>query len=84
MKNNIWGTDLADMQLINNFNKGTRFALSAIDMFSKHAWVIPLKYKKDITVVDAFHKIWNNSTKFHSMRKPNKMWADKGSEFNLM
>ena len=53
-------------------------------MFSKHAWVIPLKYKKYITVVDAFHKIWNNSTKFHSMRKPNKMWADKGSEFYLM
>ena len=61
------------MQLISNFNKGTRFVLSVIDTFSKQSWVIPLKDIKDITIVDAFHKILNNSTKFHSMRKPNKI-----------
>ena len=41
-KNNIWGVDLADMQLISKFNKGFRFLLCAIDIFSKYAWVAPL------------------------------------------
>ena len=45
-KDNIWGDDLADMQLISKFNKGTRFLLCVIDVFSKYAWVIPLKDKK--------------------------------------
>ena len=45
-KDNIWGADLADMQLINKFNKGFRFLLCVIDIFSKYAWVVPLKDKK--------------------------------------
>ena len=45
-KDNIWGTDLADMQLISTFNKGFRFLLCVIDIFSKHTWVFPLKDKK--------------------------------------
>ena len=45
-KDNIWGVDLADMQLLSKFNKGFRFVLCVIDIFSKYAWVIPLKYKK--------------------------------------
>ena len=36
-------TDLADIQLINKFNKRFRFFLYGIDIYSKHAWVIPLK-----------------------------------------
>ena len=43
---NIWVADLADMQLINKFNKGFRFLLCVIDIYSKYAWVIPLKDKK--------------------------------------
>ena len=43
---NIWGADLADMQLISKFNKGFRFLLCVIDIFSKYAWVVPLKDKK--------------------------------------
>ena len=43
---NIWGADLADMQLISKFNKGFRFFLCVIDIYSKYAWVIPLKDKK--------------------------------------
>ena len=43
---NIWGADLADMQLISKFNKGIRFLLNVIDIFSKYGWVIPLKDKK--------------------------------------
>ena len=40
-KDNIWGVDLADMQLLSKFNKGFRFLLCVIDIFSKYAWVIP-------------------------------------------
>ena len=45
-KDNIWGADLADMQLIIRFNKGFRFLLCLIDVFSKYGWVVPLKDKK--------------------------------------
>ena len=75
-KDNIWGADLADMQLINKFNKGFRFLLCVIDIFSKYAWVVPLKDKKGVSIVDAFQKILDDSN-----RKPNKIWVDKGSEF---
>ena len=47
---NIWGANLADMQLINKFNKGIRFLLYVIDIFSKNAWVIPLKDKKGVVL----------------------------------
>ena len=76
MKDNIWGADLADMQLIGKFNKGFRFLLCVIDIFSKYAWVVPLKAKKGVSIVDAFQKILDDSN-----RKPNKIWVDKGSEF---
>ena len=42
-RDNIWGTDLADIQLLCKFNKGFRFLLCVIDIFIKYAWVIPLK-----------------------------------------
>ena len=53
---NIWGTDVAHMQLISKFNKGFRFLLCVIDIYSKCAWVIPLKNKKGITITHAFPK----------------------------
>ena len=49
---NIWGADLADMQLISKFNKGFRFLLCVIDIYSKYAWVVPLKNKKGITIIN--------------------------------
>ena len=64
------------MQLISKFNKGFRFLLCIIDIFSKYAWVVPLKDKKVISIVNAFQKILKESE-----RKPNKIWVDKGSEF---
>ena len=64
------------MQLISKFNKGFRFLLCVIDIFSKYAWVVPLKDKKGITITNAFQKILKESN-----RKPNKIWVDKGSEF---
>ena len=56
-KDNIWGTDLADMQLISKFNKGVRFLLCVIDIFSKYAWVVPLKDKKGVSMTAAFQSI---------------------------
>ena len=50
---NNWATDLADMQLISRFNKG--FRLCATDIYSKYAWVIPLKDKK-VAITNAFQK----------------------------
>ena len=75
-EDNIWGADLADIQLISNFNKGFRVLLRVTDIFSKYAWVFPLKDKKGVRIVDAFKKILDDFN-----RKPNKILADKGSEF---
>ena len=75
-KDNIWGADLADMQLLSKYNKGIRFLLRVIDIFSKYAWVVPLKDKKGISIVKACQIILKQSN-----RKPNKIWVDKGSEF---
>ena len=63
------------MQLISRFNKGFRFLLCIIDIFSKYAWVVPLKDQKGVTITNAFQKILKESN-----RKPNKIWVDKGSE----
>ena len=54
---NIWGTDLADMELTSKFNKGFRFSLYFIDICSQYAWVLPLKDKKGNTNTNAFQKI---------------------------
>ena len=67
-KDNIWGVDLADMQLISKYNKGIKYLLCAIDLFSKYAFVVPLKEKKGTTIVDAFQSILKNSK-----RKSNKI-----------
>ena len=58
---NIWDVDLADMQLLSKFNKGFRFLLWDIDIFSKSVWVIPLKDQKGISIVNAFQKILKES-----------------------
>ena len=64
------------MQLLSKFNKGFRFFLSVVNIFNKYAWVILLKDKKGISIVNAFQKILDDSK-----RQPNKIWVDKGSEF---
>ena len=75
-KDNIWGADLADMQLLSKYNKGIRSLLCVVDIFSKYAWVVPLKDKKGVNIATAFQSILKQSN-----RKPNKIWVDKGSEF---
>ena len=73
---NIWVAGVAELQLISKFNKGFRFLLCVIDIYSKYARVIPLKDKKGITITNASQKMLDELK-----RKPNKMWVDKGSEF---
>ena len=75
-KDNIWDADLANIQLLSRYNKRIRFLLCVIDIFSKYAWLVPLKDKKDISIVKAFQIILKQSN-----RKPNKIWVDKDSEF---
>ena len=74
-KDNIWGVDSADVQSLSKYNKGVKYLLCAIDLFSKYAWVIPLKDKKGTSIVNAFKKINSKG------RKPNKIWVDQCNEF---
>ena len=75
-KDNIWGVDLADMQSLSKKNKGIKYLLCAIYLYSKYAFVIPLKDKKGINILNAFDKIMKQYN-----RKPNKIWVDQGGEF---
>ena len=75
-KDNIWGVDLADMQSLSRKNKGIKYLLCVIDLYSKYAFVIPVKDKKGISVTNGFNKIIKQSN-----RKPNKIWVDQGGEF---
>ena len=63
------------MQSLSKFNKGMKYLLCVINLFSKYAWVVPLKDKKGTGIVNAFQKIISEG------RKPNKMWVDQGSAF---
>ena len=77
-KDKIWGVDLADMQSLSRKNKDIKYLLYAIDLYSKYPFVIPLKYKKGISIVNAFNKRIKQSN-----RKPNKIWIDQGGEFYI-
>ena len=72
-KDDIWGVDLADMQSLSRKNRGIKYLLCIIDLYSKYAFVIPLKDKRGICIVNAFNKIIKQSN-----RKPNKIWVDQG------
>ena len=74
-RDKIWGVDLADMQSLSKYNKGIKYLLCAIDIFGKYTWVVPLKDKRRITIVNAFQKIISKG------RKPNKIWVDQDGEF---
>ena len=75
-KDNIWGVDLADMQSLSKFSKGFKYLLCAIDLFSKYAWVIPIKDKEGTSKVNACKKIISEG-----QRKSNKICVDQDSEF---
>ena len=64
------------MQLISKFNKGIKFLLCVIDIYSKYACAVPLKEREVVTTVNAFQKVLHNSD-----RKTNKIWLVKKSAF---
>ena len=74
-KDNVWVVDLAEMQSLSRKNKGIKYLLCVIDLYSKYAFVIPLKDKKGISILNAFNKIIRQYN-----RKPNKIWVDQGGE----
>ena len=79
-KGNIWGADLADVQLISKFNKGFRFLLCVVDVFSKYAWVVPLKYKKKVLqLLMLFRKYWKNLIENQA-----KYGSTKGGNFTII
>ena len=73
-RDNIWGVDLGNTQSLSKYNRGTKYLLCAIDLFSKYAWVVPLKDKRGISIVNSFQKIISKEC------KPNKIWVDQGGE----
>ena len=64
------------MQSLSRKNKGIKYILCVIDLYSKYAFVVPLKDKKEISIVNAFNKIIKQFN-----RKPIKIWVDQGGEF---
>ena len=70
----IWSADLVDMQVFSFFNKGFKYILTVIDVFSKYAWAVPIKDKSAASVTKAFEKIISD-------RIPKKLWVDEGKEF---
>ena len=74
---NIWGVDLANLQLIVKYHIEIRYLFCAIDLLSKYGFfVVLLKDKKGTTIVNTLQSILENSK-----RKPNKIWVDQSSEF---
>ena len=70
------GVDLADIPSLSKYNRGIKYLLCAIDLLSKYAWVVPLKDKRGISIVNPFQKILHSSNKI-----PNKIWIDQDGEF---
>ena len=71
----IWQIDLIDMIKLGKFNEGIKYLLTCIDVFSKYAWVVPLKDKSASETVRAFKEILKTG------RKPKHVQSDKGKEF---
>ena len=63
------------MQSLSKYNKGIKYLLCAIDLSSKYVWIVPLKDKRGISIVNAFQKIISKE------RRPNKILVDQGGEF---
>ena len=72
----IWAADLVEMQKFSKWNKGIKYLLMVIDLFSKYRWIKGLKDKQTETVSKAFDNIFKSSK-----RLPKMLWSDKGSEF---
>ena len=72
----IWTADLVEMAPLAKFNKGYKYLLMIIDVFSKYGWIVPLKTKTGAAVAHAFKEVFHKSG-----RIPTRLWTDKGKEF---
>ena len=72
--NDIWAADLVEMIPYARKNKGFKYILMIIDIFSKYGWAIPLKTKTGAEVADGFKKVFEEQT-------PSRIWVDRGKEF---
>lgn len=70
----IWAADLVEMQRFTRQNKGYKYLLMIIDVFSKYGWIVPLKNKTGLSVTAAFKTLFEDQT-------PSKLWTDDGKEF---
>ena len=70
----IWAADLVDMSPFSRSNKGYKYLLTVIDVYSKYGWIVPLKTKTGQEVAQAFRKLFHNGY-------PSRLWTDKGTEF---
>ena len=73
----IWAADLVEMNTLSKFNKGYKYLLTVIDVFSKYGWIVPIKNKTGLNVANAIKLIFDKDGK----RKPTRLWTDKGKEF---
>ena len=76
----IWCSDLVDMQKLSKWNKGYKYLLMVLDLFSKYGWIVPLKTKTGLEVSKAFESIFKKA-KGKAQSKPKKLWVDKGKEY---
>ena len=74
----IWCSDLVDMQKLSKWNKGYKYLLMVLDLFSKYGWIVPLKTKTGLEVSKAFESIFK---KAKGKAKPTKLWVDKRKEY---
>ena len=70
----IWSADLIEMIPLAKYNKGYKYLLMVIDVFSKYGWIVPLKTKTGKAVTEGFKKVFSD-------RVPSRLWVDKGKEF---
>ena len=70
----IWCSDLVDMQKLSKWNRGYKYLLMVLDLFSKYGWIVPLKTKTGLEVAKAFESLFFSN-------KPKMLWVDKGKEY---
>ena len=81
-KDETWSADLIDKSSLSKYNNNYKFILTVIDIFTKYAWVIPLKNKSGLSITNGFKIVLSESPQGGSeSRKPEMLWVDRGSEF---
>ena len=81
-KDETWSADLIDKSSLSKYNNNYKFILTFIDIFTKYAWAIPLKNKSGLSITNGFKIVFSEHPQGGSeIRKPEKLWVDRGSEF---